>query len=161
MVLGAEVRQQQVLYLFFLMPKPQHRNNLKQSCAHSICRHKHLNYPHGPALHTCTFCTNSIKCSTAFQYFPTCQYKEMCAHKNLCLLSSLFIYSHYFSGSAVFCDLAAHCYNKWQWWATLCISMLWAFKTGFRLESYRFPLVVKRERSLWGLFISEIFPRGS
>lgn len=81
-VLGAGVRQQQVLYLAFLMPKTQHKNNLKQSCAHSICRHKHWNCPHSPATHTWTFCTNSIKCSSAFQYFPTCHYKEMCAHKN-------------------------------------------------------------------------------
>lgn len=134
------------------MAKSQHKTNLKQSCAHSICRHKHLNCPHGPALHTWTFCTNSIKCSSAFQYFPTCQYKEMCAHKNLCLLSSLFIYSHYFSGSAVFCDLTAQCYNKWQWGATLCISRFSGFKVGFRLESYRFPSHYEQGKSPLGTF---------
>lgn len=78
----------------------------------------------------------------------------MCTHKNLCLLSSLFIYSHYFSGTAVFCDLAAQCYNKWQWWATLCVSMFWGFKVGFRLESYRFPPSPEQRKEPFGDFSS-------
>lgn len=137
------------------------QNQPETELAQSICRHKCLNCPHGPALHTWTFCTNSIKCSSAFQYFPTCQYKEMCAHKNLCLLSSLFIYSHYFSGSAVFCDLTAQSYNKWQWWAPLCISMCRGFKLDLDWNLTGFPPILNRERPLGGLWIPKIFPRGS
>lgn len=112
MVLGAGVRQQQVLYLAFLMPKTQYKNYLKQSCAHSICRHKHLNCPTAQLYVPGHFAQTQLNAPALFNIFPLVNIRRCVHTKNLCLLSSLFIYSHYFSGSAVFCDLTAQCYNK-------------------------------------------------
>lgn len=85
--------------------KNNHKTNLKSRRAHFICKHNRSDCTHGPATRTRTFFTNSIKRSSASQYFPACQYNEM--HGNLRPSVSLFIQCPHRSGRAGFCHRAS------------------------------------------------------